>query len=77
MATATQVKEKLISTGGFTDAEVDAAFADTAGIGLPAAAGGHVEGWAHGRRLIRLLRPTGSTGSQSPSGSAAPLKGLR
>lgn len=43
--TQTQVKEKLISTGGFTDAEVDAAFADTAGIGLPAAAGGHVEGW--------------------------------
>ena len=32
--TQTQVKEKLISTGGFTDAEVDAAFADTAGIGL-------------------------------------------
>lgn len=43
--TQTQVKEKLISTGGFTDAEVDAAFADTAGIGLPSAAGGHVEGW--------------------------------
>lgn len=43
--TQTQVKEKLVSTGGFTAAEVDAAFADTAGIGLPAAAGGHVEGW--------------------------------
>ena len=43
--TQTQVKEKLISTGGFTDAQVDAAFADTAGIGLPSAAGGHVEGW--------------------------------
>ena len=43
--TQAQVKEKLISTGGFTDAQVDAAFADAAGIGLPAAAGGHVEGW--------------------------------
>ena len=43
--TQTQVKEKLVSTGGFTAAEVDAAFADTAGIGLPSAAGGHVEGW--------------------------------
>ena len=43
--TQTQVKEKLMSTGGFTAAEVDAAFADAAGIGLPAVAGGHVEGW--------------------------------
>ena len=43
--TQTQVKEKLMSTGGFTPAEVDAAFADAAGIGLPAVAGGHVEGW--------------------------------
>ena len=44
-ATKRQVKESLMRVGGFTDAQVDAAFADAAGIGLPAAAGGHVEGW--------------------------------
>ncbi|WP_103063372.1 endolytic transglycosylase MltG [Actinomyces qiguomingii] len=44
-ATRAQVKERLMSVGGYTDAEVEQAFADTAGIGLPEAAGGDVEGW--------------------------------
>ncbi len=43
--TKTQVKERLMAIGGFTSDEVDAAFADTQGIGLPAGAGGDVEGW--------------------------------
>lgn len=44
-ATRTQVKERLMAVGGFTDAEVEEAFADAEGIGLPQAAGGQVEGW--------------------------------
>ncbi|MBM6980522.1 MAG: endolytic transglycosylase MltG, partial [Actinomyces succiniciruminis] len=44
-ATKAEVKERLMSVGGYTDAEVDAAFADTAAIGLPEVAGGDVEGW--------------------------------
>ncbi|MDU0348043.1 endolytic transglycosylase MltG [Actinomyces sp. MRS3W] len=44
-ATKTEVKERLMSVGGYTDAEVEEAFADTAAIGLPDIAGGDVEGW--------------------------------
>lgn len=44
-ATKAQVRERLQSVGGYTNAEIDAAFADTAAIGLPEAAGGDVEGW--------------------------------
>lgn len=44
-ATRTQVKERLMAVGGFTDAEVEEAFADAEGIGLPDVAGGQVEGW--------------------------------
>lgn len=44
-STKTQVKDRLMAVGGFTDAEVEAAFADTAAIGLPEVAGGQVEGW--------------------------------
>lgn len=44
-ATKRQVKESLMRVGGFTDAQVEEAFADTAAIGLPAVAGGNVEGW--------------------------------
>lgn len=43
--TRDQVKERLMSVGGFTAEEVEAAFADAAAIGLPEAAGGQVEGW--------------------------------
>ncbi len=43
--TKSQVREKLVSVGGFTEADVDAAFADPAAIGLPDVAGGDVEGW--------------------------------
>ena len=39
------VKDRLKQVGNFTDEQIDAAFADTAGIGLPAEAGGNVEGW--------------------------------
>ena len=39
------VKDRLKQVGNFTDEQIDAAFADTAGIGLPAEAGGIVEGW--------------------------------
>lgn len=44
-STKDQVKERLISVGGFTSDEVDAAFKDTKGIGLPDVADGDVEGW--------------------------------
>lgn len=44
-ATKAQVKERLMSVGGYSDADVEQAFADTAAIGLPEAAGGDVEGW--------------------------------
>lgn len=43
--TMAQVKDRLVSVAGFTSEEVDAAFADASGIGLPEAAGGQVEGW--------------------------------
>ena len=39
------VKDRLKQVGNFTDEQIEAAFADTAGIGLPAEAGGNVEGW--------------------------------
>lgn len=40
-----QVRDRLVTTAGFSQAEVDAAFADAAAIGLPDQAGGNVEGW--------------------------------
>ena len=43
--TMAQVKDRLVSVAGFTSEEVDAAFADASGIGLPEVAGGQVEGW--------------------------------
>lgn len=43
--TKNQVRERLKTVGHFSDADIDAAFADAAGIGLPEAAGGDVEGW--------------------------------
>lgn len=43
--TKNQIKERLMTVGGFTAEEVDAAYADTAAIGLPEVAGGNVEGW--------------------------------
>ena len=39
------VKDRLKQVGNFSDEQIDAAFADTAGIDLPAEAGGNVEGW--------------------------------
>ena len=39
------VKDRLKQVGNFTDEQIEAAFADTAGIGLPAEADGNVEGW--------------------------------
>ena len=39
------VKDRLKKVGNFTDEQIEAAYADTAGIGLPAEAGGNVEGW--------------------------------
>ena len=39
------VKDRLKQVGNFTDEQIEAAFADTAGIGLPAEAGVNVEGW--------------------------------
>ena len=39
------VKDRLKQVGNFSDEQIEAAFADTAGIGLPAEAGGNVEGW--------------------------------
>ena len=39
------VKDRLKQVGNVSDEQIDAAFADTAGIGLPAEAGGNVEGW--------------------------------
>ena len=38
-------KDRLKKVGNFTDEQIEAAYADTAGIGLPAEAGGNVEGW--------------------------------
>ena len=39
------VKDRLKKVGNFTDEQIEAAYADTAGSGLPAEAGGNVEGW--------------------------------
>ena len=39
------VKDRLKKVGNFTDEQIEAAYADTAGIGLPAEASGNVEGW--------------------------------
>ena len=44
-STKQSVKERLKKVGNFTDEQIEAAYADTAGIGLPAEAGGNVEGW--------------------------------
>ena len=44
-STKAQVKDRLISVGGFTSSEVDAAFKDADAIGLPDVADGDVEGW--------------------------------
>lgn len=44
-ATKTQVKDRLMSVGHYTDTEVEEAFGATDAIGLPAVAGGNVEGW--------------------------------
>ncbi|QPL06435.1 MULTISPECIES: endolytic transglycosylase MltG [Actinomyces] len=44
-STRDQVKERLVSVGRFSEADVDAAFADARAIGLPEVAGGEVEGW--------------------------------
>ncbi len=43
--TAAQVMERSTSVAGFTKEELEAAVADPASIGLPAEAGGKVEGW--------------------------------
>ena len=39
------VKDRLKQVSNFTDEQIEAAYADTAAIGLPAEAGGNVEGW--------------------------------
>ena len=39
------VKDRLKKVGSFTDEQIEAAYADSAAIGLPAEAGGSVEGW--------------------------------
>ena len=39
------VKDRLKKVGNFTDEQIEAAYADSAAIGLPAEAGGNVEGW--------------------------------
>lgn len=44
-ATKDQVKDRLMSVGGYTDAQVEEAFGATDAIGLPTVAGGNVEGW--------------------------------
>lgn len=43
--TVAQIRERLISVGGFSEEEVDAALGDSNAIGLPAAAEGKPEGW--------------------------------
>ena len=44
-STKQSVKERLKKVGNFTDEQIEAAYADSAAIGLPAEAGGNVEGW--------------------------------
>ena len=39
------IKDRLKQVSNFTDEQIEAAYADTAAIGLPAEAGGNVEGW--------------------------------
>ncbi len=43
--TVAQIKERMVSVGGFTQADVTAAFDDPEAIGLPEVAGGNPEGW--------------------------------
>ncbi|WP_242491722.1 endolytic transglycosylase MltG [Actinomyces minihominis] len=43
--TAEQIFEKMISVGGFTQEQIDAALADPAALGLIEEADGNVEGW--------------------------------
>ena len=40
-----EVKQRIVDIMGVSEAEVDAAFADTEAIGLPSEAGGNAEGW--------------------------------
>lgn len=40
-----EVKQRIIDIMGVSEADVDAAFADTEAIGLPSEAGGNAEGW--------------------------------
>ena len=39
------IKDRLKQVSNFTDEQIEAAYADTESIGLPAEAGGNVEGW--------------------------------
>ena len=41
------IKKRIVEVMDVSDAEVEQAFANTAAIGLPAEAGGNVEGWLH------------------------------
>lgn len=40
-----EVKQRIVDIMGVSEADVDAAFADTEAIGLPSEAGGNAEGW--------------------------------
>ena len=43
--TKEMIKDRLKQVSSFTDEQIQAAYADTTAIGLPAEAGGNVEGW--------------------------------
>ena len=43
--TKEMIKDRLKQVSNFTDEQIQAAYADTTAIGLPAEAGGNVEGW--------------------------------
>ncbi len=43
--TLSQVKEKMVAVGGFTNEELDEALSNPEALGLPAEAGGNIEGW--------------------------------
>ena len=43
--TKEMIKDRLKQVSNFTDEQIEAAYADTTAIGLPAEAGGNVEGW--------------------------------
>lgn len=43
--TVAQIKQRLVSVGGFAPDKVDAALKDTQALGLPQAAKGNLEGW--------------------------------